>query len=114
MTASQRVAGFSLIEMLAAIAILGVLAALIVPRVIVNKDVTNRNACDVNRGHIEIQVQLWKRQFGAWPANNLSNMLPSSSPPQYDYFPDGLPVCPVDGSPYTIDATTHEVVGHTH
>ena len=106
--------GFSLIEMLAVLTVLGVVAALVVPRVFVNKATTNKNACQTHCRHIEIQVQLWKRQHGAWPANDLSNMLPSSAPSQYDYFPDGLPVCPVDGSPYTIDATTREVVGHQH
>ena len=31
-----------------------------------------------------------------------------------DYFPDGLPTCPVDGTSYTLDATTHFLVGHDH
>ena len=101
-------------EMLAGMTILAVLAAIIVPRIYVNKTKAKKNACEVTQGHIEIQVQLWKRLNGSWPANNLSNMLPTSSPPQYNYFPDGLPVCPVDGSVYTIDPSTHEVAGHTH
>lgn len=100
--------------MLAGITILGVLAAIIIPRVYVQQATTKKNACDVQQGHIEIQVQLWKRLNGSWPASDLSDMLPTSSPAQYDYFPDGLPVCPVDGSAYTIDPTTHEVVGHSH
>lgn len=111
---SPRRNAYSLLELLGTITILGVLAGLVIPRVYVNKAITNKNACQVHQGHIEVQVQLWKRQYGSWPANNLSNMLPTSSPAQYDYFPDGLPVCPVDGTAYTIDPTTHEVIGHTH
>ena len=29
-----------------------------------------------------------------------------------DYYPDVIPVCPVDGSSYTIDPTTHRVSGY--
>lgn len=111
---SQKQLAFSLLELLAVVTLLGLLAALILPRVTMNKATTNTNACDVNQGHIEVQVQRWKRQHGSWPANDLSDMLPSSSPPQYEYFPDGLPVCPVDGTAYTLDLNTHHVTGHNH
>ena len=42
-------------------------------------------------------------------AGNLSDIGANSS-----YFPDGLPICPVDGSSYSIDTTTLRVNGHTH
>ena len=112
-TVSRRSA-FSLLELLASITIIGLLAAMIMPRIFVNQIVTNKNACDVNKGHIEVQVQRWKRQHGSWPADDLSDMLPSSSPAQYEYFPDGTLICPIDGSPYTLDPSTHEVTGHNH
>ena len=31
-----------------------------------------------------------------------------------NYFPEGLPLCPVDSSAYTIDNTTGLVIGHNH
>jgi hypothetical protein len=91
-----------------------VLTALVVPRIVADRSETNKQACFVNKERINVQVQLWYRTKGAWPASNLSDMLPSSTPPQYDYLPDGLPVCPVDGSAYTLDASTHQVTGHNH
>jgi prepilin-type N-terminal cleavage/methylation domain-containing protein len=99
----------SLLELLAALAILAVLAGYIIPRVVSHLDDARRNACHANRGNIELQVQLWRRNTGSFPASSLSDIGSDSA-----YFPDGLPVCPVDGTAYTIDTTTGSVIGHNH
>ncbi len=99
----------TLTELMAVVAILGVLAALIVPRLLGHNDTSKRAACDANQAEIELQVKLWRRNQGSYPAANLSNI--ASNPA---YFPDGLPVCPVDGTAYTIDTTSGLVTGHTH
>ncbi len=101
--------GFTLTELMAVLALLGLLAALIVPRVVGHYDSANRAACDLNQGEIELQVKLWRRNHGASPAADLSNIGADPS-----YFPDGLPTCPVDGSAYTINTTSGTVIGHTH
>lgn len=100
---------FSLMEMLAVITILGMLAALIVPRVSGVSDESKRQSCFVLKGDIEVQVQRWWRENGGAPASNLADIYAD-----IDYFPEGVYTCPVDGSAYTIDTTTGEVVGHTH
>jgi hypothetical protein len=41
---------------------------------------------------------------GNWPANDLSDI--AADP---NYFPEGLPVNPVDNTPYTLNSTTHRV-----
>jgi general secretion pathway protein G len=94
---------------MAVLAVLGVLAALIVPRVIGHHSSAKRAACHTNRAEIELQVQLWHRNNGSYPAANLSNIGANSS-----YFPQGLPACPVDATVYTIDTTAGRVTGHTH
>lgn len=101
--------GFSLMELLAALAVLGVLAMLVVPRVGNHQAASKKAACCAHQGDIELQVKLWKRANGTYPAANLSNIGASST-----YFPSGVPVCPVDGSAYTINTTTGLVIGHTH
>ena len=106
---SRERAAFSLTELMTVAAILGVLAILIIPRVSVQQDNSKRTACYANQGDIELQVKLWKRNNGTYPATNLSDIGPNTT-----YFPSGLPVCPVDGSAYTIDTTTGLVIGHTH
>jgi prepilin-type N-terminal cleavage/methylation domain-containing protein len=100
---------FSLTELIAVIAILGVLAAMIVPRVSGHSDAANRTACHNQRGEIELQVKLWKRNNGTHPAANLSDIGANTA-----YFPGGMPTCPVDGTSYTISTTTGLVNGHTH
>jgi prepilin-type N-terminal cleavage/methylation domain-containing protein len=100
---------FSLSELMAVIAILGILAALIVPRVTRERDQANKNACDNQQADIELQVKLWQRNNGSYPAANLSDIGADTA-----YFPGGLPTCPVDGTAYTINTTTGLVNGHTH
>jgi prepilin-type N-terminal cleavage/methylation domain-containing protein len=100
---------FTLTELMAALAILGILALLVVPRVIGHNHEAKRAACFANQGDIELQVKLWRRNQGSYPAADLSNI--GSNPV---YFPGGLPVCPVDGTAYTINTTSGLVTGHTH
>lgn len=109
MTDKQKNRGISLLELLAAITILAVIAAIVIPRFGSQANAARKNACAVNKGNIEVQSQLWYRTKGSWPASNLSDIGASTS-----YFPEGLPVCPVDGSPYSLNATTHRVTGHAH
>lgn len=103
------VSAFSLIEAMAALAILGILAAVIVPRLSTQQVSAKKSGCYVNKGDIELQIKLWKRNKSSYPAADLSDIGANAS-----YFPGGLPVCPVDGTAYTINTTTGRVTGHTH
>lgn len=94
---------------MAVIVILGVLALFVVPRLSGHQDKAKKSTCYANKGDIELQVKLWRRNNGSYPLTNLSNIGADTS-----YFPSGLPVCPVDGTSYTIDTTTGRVIGHTH
>jgi prepilin-type N-terminal cleavage/methylation domain-containing protein len=101
--------GFSLMELVAVVTILGVLALLVLPRLSQHQTNAKKSACQAIQGDIELQVRLWKRNSGSYPAANLSNIGADSS-----YFPGGVSTCPVDGTSYTIDTTTGLVIGHTH
>jgi len=95
--------------MVAVTTLVGVIAAVILTRISANSADAKKKTCYVNKGQIDVQVQLWYRNKGTWPANNLSDISANTT-----YFPSTLPTCPVDGSAYSLDSTTHQVTGHTH
>lgn len=99
----------SLLEMIAVLAILGVLAACVIPRLGTHHISAKRHACWMNKAEIELQVQLWHRNNGSFPAADLSDIGSDQA-----YFPEGVPTCPADGTAYTIDTTSGLVTGHTH
>ncbi len=101
--------GLSLLEVLLVIVVLGIVAAIALPRFGGSAGKAKANSCLVNQRNIELQAELWFRHKGIWPASNLSDI--QSDP---GYFPQGSVTCPVDGSAYEIDAVTGRVVGHAH
>jgi prepilin-type N-terminal cleavage/methylation domain-containing protein len=106
---SQACSGYSLLELIAVTAILGILAGIILPSVTESHADAHVGACLSEKSNIEVQAELWLRNKGSWPAANLANI-----GADLDYFPAGLPVCPVDGTSYTLDPATGRVVGHNH
>ncbi len=100
---------FSLLEMVLVVSIVGVLAAIVLSRISTSTLDAKKKACYINKGMIEVSAQVWYRNKGTWPATNLSDIKVDTN-----YFPSSLSTCPYDGTSYTLDATTHQVVGHTH
>jgi prepilin-type N-terminal cleavage/methylation domain-containing protein len=100
-------AAFSLLELLMVVTILGIIAAMVLPRVVVSTDITKETTCHHTRAEINITVERYYLHTGTWPANDLSDI--AADP---DFFPEGIPTCPVTGQPYRLDPTTHRVVGH--
>lgn len=99
---SQR--GFSLLELLAVVTIMGIIAAIIVPRVAVSSATAKQKVRDHHAATINAAVERFYVDNNVWPANDLSDI-----GVDLNYFPDGLPVNPIDGSAYSLNATTHRV-----
>jgi len=100
---------FSLMELLAVVTILGVIAAIIVPRVASSADRAKQTTCVYNVGHIHSAVERYREANGVWPSADLNEVN------VIDYFPDGIPTCPVSGAAYSIDTAggLYRVNGHT-
>ena len=104
MKASAKRRGFSLLELLAVVTILGIIAAVVIARFSTTTDTAKLKLNAHNKAVINSMVERYYMESSSWPSVNLSEL---DAP---DYFPDGIPVSPYDGTTqYTIDGTTHRV-----
>ncbi|MEZ6089159.1 MAG: prepilin-type N-terminal cleavage/methylation domain-containing protein [Pirellulaceae bacterium] len=100
--------GLSLLELLAVVMLMGVLALVVVPRVSGGAAKAKNSCCEVNAAIIDIQCALWRRDYGAWPASDLQVIGKDKT-----FFPEGLPVCP-HGHAYKFDGSEGRVIAHKH
>jgi len=99
--------GFTLVELMIVVLILGALAAIAVPRILGGANTAKINACKTNVALLNSQIELYYANEDLWP-NDLTDV--TSDP---DYFPDGMPSCPF-GSDYNYSTITHRVSTHNH
>jgi general secretion pathway protein G len=104
LVSTHRRRGFSLLELLAVVTILGIIAAIIVPRVTVSSSTAKTKVRDHHKATINAAVERYYVDNNSWPANDLSDIGANAN-----YFPDGVPTNPVDGAAYSLNATTHRV-----
>ncbi|MBU1259713.1 MAG: prepilin-type N-terminal cleavage/methylation domain-containing protein [Planctomycetes bacterium] len=97
----NRRKGFTLIELLIVVLILAALAAIAIPRIAASSTTAKQNACATNIDIMNSQIEMWYANKGSYP--DLATITGDD-----DYFPEGTPVCPLDGT-YEMNATTHRV-----
>jgi prepilin-type N-terminal cleavage/methylation domain-containing protein len=111
---TAREAGFTLVEIMIVVAIIGLLAAIAVPSFIRARDTSQRNACINNLKQIDGAAQLWalenrKLATSTYALDDVKPYLRLTSS-------NSLPGCPANGtySPGTnvTDAPTCTVAGH--
>jgi len=100
----NRKSGFSLMELLAVVTILGIIAAIIIPRVTTSSDVAKQKVRNHQAATINEAVERWYIDKGTWPANDLSDI-----GADINYFPEGLPANPYEGGAYSLNTTTKRV-----
>lgn len=103
---NNRRSGFTLLELLAVVTILGIIALVVVPRISTSSASAKENACFQNKAEINGAVERYYFDNGSLPTA-ISDVNTTT------YFPDGIPVCPVSGGSYALDSTTKHVTGHT-
>ncbi len=99
--------GFTLVELLIVVLIIGALAAIAIPRVGSSAENAKANVCATNVDTINSQIELYMANTGDWP-NNFNTIKNDT-----DYFPDGPPECAL-WNPYTIQGSTKRVPDHSH
>ena len=101
----HRRKGFTLIELIIVIAILGALAAIAIPRITTSTAKAKANACATNIDIMNTQIEMYYADTGSYPAA----LTTVTGDP--NYFPDDEPVCPSTGTstPYEMGSTTYRV-----
>lgn len=96
---------FTLIEIIVVVLILGVLAAISIPRMSQGSESSRIRACQTNVDLINSRIEVYYIENEEWPLN-LNKVVK-------DYFPDGTPECPF-GTTYQYDKDAHRVLEHSH
>jgi type II secretion system protein G len=97
--------GFTLVEVLLVVIIVGILAAIVIPRITYSRREAQKQACNANVAAMNAQTELYYVQEGGWPTSldNLTTL---------DYI-DAIPTCPL-GTAYVLNTTTHRTARHAH
>ena len=101
--------GFTLMEMLIVVTIIGILAAIVLPRFMASTENAKQKAHKAERQAINTQLELYYFNTDEHPSAMTDDGWTSFA----NYFPDGVPVSCNQDSPWVIDGTTHRIVLHS-
>ena len=97
----NRARGFTLIEIMVVVAIIGVLAAIAIPNFVRARATSQQNACINNLRQINSAVQQWAVETGQAPGSPAPNNADISPYVQLNSN-SSIPACPTGGT-YTIN-----------
>jgi prepilin-type N-terminal cleavage/methylation domain-containing protein len=106
----RRSSGFSLLELLAVVTILGIIAVVVIPRISVSAGTAKANAAAQSQAEINSAIERYYFDTGSFPTD-LATLFGSAT-----YFPDGAPKNPYTGvaaaTEWTFNGTTNRCTGY--
>jgi prepilin-type N-terminal cleavage/methylation domain-containing protein len=102
----MRKRGFTLVELLIVVLILGALSLVAIPRVSMSAEASKTRACEANVDIINSQIELYKSINGSYPTIDALTA-------NKDYFPEGMPVCPLNGK-YLLNSQNRAYCTHSN
>lgn len=102
-----RRSAFSLLELLAGVTILGVITAVVMPRISVSGVTAKKQCCAGYRTDLNKSLERYFFANGNYPTSvdALANT---------EYYPEIVPVCPVSSEVYKIDPDTGRITHTDH
>lgn len=104
--------GFTLIEMLIVVTIIGILAAILLPRVSSSGRQATQAAHKKIRTQINSQIELFYFNAHQYPSAMTNDAWNDGTNDYTYYWPEGVPTTCNYSAAWTIDASTHHIVLH--
>ena len=98
--------GLSLLELMLVVMLVAIIASIVMVRISDSTDTAKCRACQHNRAELNAALERYGVENGSFPIDLTLLNAP-------EYFPAGVPTCPVTGATYAIDPGTQRISGHT-
>jgi prepilin-type N-terminal cleavage/methylation domain-containing protein len=96
---TNRRGGFTLVEIMIVVAIIGLLAAIAIPNFVKARKTAQGNACIANMRQIDAAIQQYAME------NNIADDGAVTTENIVPYLRDGMPTCPMGNKPYVLPGT---------